>query len=81
MGKASRGPEDTNSNSEQFKRKPGIQCHTMRKEKKYYKPQCNKASTCRYCGSSHPPQRCPAYSKRYGKCGKMNHFRTVYRST
>ena len=35
----------------------------------------------RYCGSSHPPQRCPAYGKRCGECAKMNHISAFCRST
>ena len=26
--------------------------------------------TCRYCGSIHPPRRCPAYGMMCGECGR-----------
>ena len=39
-----------------------------------------RAGTCRYCGSSHPPRRCPAYGVRHGECGRVNHFSTVCRA-
>ena len=35
-----------------------------------------RTSTCKYCGSSHPP-RCPAYGMMCGKCSQVNHFSTV----
>ena len=30
--------------------------------------------TCRYCGSTHPPRQCPAYSKVCTECSKVGHF-------
>ena len=33
MGKVSGGPKDTNSTSEQFESRTGIQCHPIRKAK------------------------------------------------
>ena len=33
-----------------------------------------RTGTCRYCGSSHPPRRCPVYGVTCGECGKVNHF-------
>ena len=42
--------------------------------------QKGQTSTCRYCDSTLPPQRCPAYGKRCGKCAKMNYVREVHRS-
>ena len=36
--------------------------------------------TCRYCGSSHPPRKCPAYRKMIAVCKKIGHFRVVCRS-
>lgn len=35
--------------------------------------------TCGYCGTSHQPRKCPAYSKTCDKCGKRNHFAIVCR--
>ena len=34
----------------------------------------------RYCGGSHAPRQCPAYGKMCTACGKMGHFRKVYRN-
>ena len=36
--------------------------------------------SCRCCGSSHLPRRCPAYGKKCAECSKINHFRDVCRS-
>ena len=36
--------------------------------------------TCRYCGSRHPPRRCPAYGMMCGECSWVNHFNTVCRA-
>ena len=80
MGKAGRGPKNTNS-TVQLKGKPEIWCYKSEKQKKYkQKPQQNQTSICKYCGSSHPPQRCPVYGKRGMKCDKVNHLWAVYRS-
>lgn len=37
-------------------------------------------STCRYCGTVHPPRRCPAFGRTCKKCSKKNHFANVCRS-
>ena len=37
-------------------------------------------STCRYCGSSHPPRGCPVYGAMCGECCRVNHFSTVCRA-
>ena len=37
------------------------------------------ASPCRYCTFIHPPRRCPAYGKKCGKCGRVNHVSAVCR--
>lgn len=29
---------------------------------------------CRRCATRHGPRECPAYGKKYKKCGKLNHF-------
>ena len=29
-----------------------------------------RTGTCRYCGSSHPPRRCPVYGMMCGECGR-----------
>ena len=39
-----------------------------------------RTGTCRYCGSSHPPRRCPAYGVMCGECSRVNHFTTVCRA-
>ena len=39
-----------------------------------------RTSTCKYCGSSHTPRRCPAYGVTCGKCSWMNHFSAVCRA-
>ena len=39
-----------------------------------------RTSTCRYCGSSHPPRRCPAYGMMCGECSRVNHFSTMCRA-
>ena len=39
-----------------------------------------RVGTCKYCGSSHPPRRCPAYGMMCGECGWVNHFSTVCRA-
>ena len=39
-----------------------------------------RTSTCKYCGSSHPPKRCPAYGVMCGKCSQVNHFNAVCRA-
>ena len=33
--------------------------------------------SCKYCGTSHVPKKCPAYGKQCHKCGRMNHFVNV----
>ena len=40
-----------------------------------------RTGTCRYCGSSHPPRRCPAYGMMCGECSRVNHFSAVCRAT
>ena len=32
---------------------------------------------CKYCGKSHNRGNCPAYGKKYQKCGRDNHFKAV----
>lgn len=34
---------------------------------------------CGYCGSSHPPRKCPAYNQICKLCGKPNHYAKVCR--
>ena len=36
-----------------------------------------RTGTCRYCGSSHPPRRCPAYGIMCGEYVQVNHFSAV----
>ena len=35
---------------------------------------------CKYCGSTHPPRKCPVYGKMCMECGKVGHFHREYRS-
>lgn len=37
-------------------------------------------SDCKFCGTGHIRNKCPAYRKRCTKCNKMNHFSKVCRS-
>ena len=53
--------------------------HTI--ERNQPEKQICQTSPCRYCGSSHPTQRCPAYGKRCSECAKMNHLNAVCRSS
>ena len=39
-----------------------------------------RTSTCRYCGSSHPPRRFPVYGVMCGECSRVNPFSTVCRA-
>ena len=54
---------------------------THRVKRNQPEKQICQTSPCRYCRSSHPCQRCPAYGKRCGECAKMNHISAVYRSS
>lgn len=36
--------------------------------------------SCQYCGTHHKKGSCPAYGKKCGKCGKINHFSKVCKS-
>ena len=40
----------------------------------------SKGKVCSKCGTSHPPRECPAWGKKYHKCGNKNHFSTQCRS-
>ncbi|GBO26224.1 Retrovirus-related Pol polyprotein from transposon 17.6 [Araneus ventricosus] len=44
------------------------------------KRQKSSRRKCRYCGSRHIPDRCPAYGKQYRSCGKQNQFSRVCKS-
>ena len=35
---------------------------------------------CKYCGKLHNKRNCPAYGKKFQKCGKENHFKAVCKS-
>ena len=37
-------------------------------------------SSCWNCGTSHPPQRCPAYGKKCHNCGIEGHYKALCRS-
>lgn len=39
------------------------------------------SQTCKYCSSSHPRGKCPAYGKMCSKCHKLNHYASVCLST
>ena len=36
--------------------------------------------SCRNCGTSHPPRRCPAYGKKCHNCGVEGHYKALCRS-
>ena len=36
--------------------------------------------SCNNCGKQHPRNKCPAYGTSCRKCGKVNHWQSVYRS-
>lgn len=38
-------------------------------------------TSCKYCGGSHLPRKCPAYDKTCKTCNKKGHFQKVCRST
>ena len=40
----------------------------------------SRGKICGKCGTSHPPQQCPAWGKKCHKCGNKNHFSTQCRS-
>ena len=42
--------------------------------------ETGQTNTCRYCGSNHPPRRCPAYGVTYGECSRVNHYNAVGRA-
>ena len=51
------------------------------KQTKYkQKSQRSQQNMCKYCRSIHPPQKWPLNGKRCKRCGKLVHFRAVYRS-
>nr|XP_054769525.1 uncharacterized protein LOC129277362 [Lytechinus pictus] len=67
--------------------------HSVRpKEAKYSRPKSSKEKTkskptkmvirCKFCGKQHEQvkEKCPAYGKECGKCGKPNHFKAVCKS-
>ena len=41
------------------------------------KSQHQQRKGCKYCGTSHPPKKCPAYGKKCHKCGNTNHFGNI----
>ena len=53
---------------------------TQMLEAEQTKKEMRKEGTCRYRGYIHPPQRCPAYGKICGGCGRENHFSAVCRA-
>ena len=42
--------------------------------------EMRRTGTCNYCGSSHPPRRCPAYGMMCGESGWVNHFSAMCRA-
>ena len=55
---------------------------TVHRSKNRWHSKCkNMVDRCKYCGMGHPPRQCPAYGKRYGGCGKQNHFKAGCKST
>ena len=49
-------------------------------KKRYHKPQQSYIKDCQYCGTCHKKGACPAYGKKCGKCGRMNHYDKVCKS-
>lgn len=45
----------------------------------YKQKSTNKS--CVYCGLDHKPRKCPAFGQKCRKCGKLNHFAQVCRSS
>ena len=41
--------------------------------------QAHYKQPCKYCGGSHVPRQCPAYGKTCTGCGKIGHFKKVWR--
>ena len=37
----------------------------------------NNCNSCSYCGTSHPPRKCPAFGKKCAICNKENHFASM----
>ncbi len=35
---------------------------------------------CQYCGTKHPPRKCPAYGKKCAKCKRFNHYEKMCKS-
>ena len=40
----------------------------------------SQVKTCSKCGTYHSPRECPAWGKKFHKCGNKNHFSTCCRS-
>ena len=61
----------TLSNTSSFEKNTSV--NAVRQERGR-KPQ---RKNCWFCGTFHPPKKCPAYGKKCNKCGQMNHFAKV----
>ena len=42
-----------------------------------YQQNAELIENCKFCGSSHPARKCPAYGKVCACCQKMNHYAKV----
>ena len=56
----------------------GGQRHNLRKPQTHAKTPMKQS--CSYCGSRHSSRQCHAYGMKCVECGKVNHFRGVWRS-
>ena len=37
-------------------------------------PRVSNSGDCKFCGTQHPPGKCPAYGQQCHKCNGKNHF-------
>ena len=58
-----------------------VTVHELHNEGKSKAVCPSRFANCRNCGSKHQPRQCPAYGKTCYKCGKLNHFAALCRST
>ena len=62
-------------NRRRSKKKPEAKEHEKTKSKQAdAKPEKTSSKlVCRFCGTNHPPKKCPAYGKKCTKCGNSHH--------
>ena len=64
--------------------KPQEEIYVARKDKKVTSGQqkdIRREFNCTRCGTLHKPRSCPAFGKKCGKCGALNHFSRVCRTS